>query len=355
MGAIRASRKTYSRVVPSLLSVLLLKFSKKSELVTNSVYRCDSASVYQLRNTDKTMAKELQHNPLSKRQKTALNLALWAQEAAVANDTNFAACLKSVLLRAFVIYNYRERLSANTLHRHRCNLNRRLKQCLDSQTDSKLRWRLTKRYPQVPYYLFLLLEQASNPSLCSNYAPTVATGNISPTPKRVCTDKKHKLGSSRQLSFRITFVRLYFSYCVNNPRIIDLKKTLGCISLILLKVGNQPVRVRGKWIHYHDLYHLEVSLLDRILIGRDWVSGIHGINSRVFHEAPIIEEYDSFLDEARIALHEALTRPTAFSQLKALCWMTLLLLQGINPVAVLLRHLRSMRKKQQELWDWLDV
>ncbi|WP_242048776.1 MULTISPECIES: hypothetical protein [Nostocaceae] len=78
------------------------------------------------------------------------------------------------------------------------------------------------------------------------------------------------------------------------------------------------------------------------------MSGIHGINSRVFHASPIKEEYDSFLDEARIAIHEWLTRPTAFSQLKLLCWMTLLILQGINPFAVLIRHMRSLKKKPEE-------
>ena len=53
-------------------------------------------------------------------------------------------------------------------------------------------------------------------------------------------------------------------------------------------------------------------------------------------------------------MHEWLTRPTAFSQLKLLCWMTLLILQGINPLAVLIRHMRSMKKKQEE-WGLLPV
>jgi len=78
------------------------------------------------------------------------------------------------------------------------------------------------------------------------------------------------------------------------------------------------------------------------------VSRIHGTNSQVFQASPIEEEYDSFLDEARIAIHEALTRPTAFRQLKLLCWMTLLILQGINPLTVLIRNMRSMKKKPEE-------
>ncbi|MEP0885192.1 hypothetical protein NDI49_26945 [Trichocoleus sp. ST-U3] len=303
----------------------------------------------------KTLGTRLQQNQLSKRQKMALNQALWGGGASVSKDTVFAARLKQLLLRAFVIHKYRQHLPASTLQEYRCDLKRRLKQCLGSQADNKLGWRLKKRYSEVPYYLFLVLDEACSPTLSSTDTPTPATGKVSQTPNRVCADKKHKFGSFGDRTFRVTFVRLYFSYCVNNSRIVSLKKMLGCISLILVKIGDQPVRVRDRWIHYHDLYHLEVSLLERILMGRDWVSGIHGINAGVFHESTIIGEYDSFLDEARIAIHEALTRPTPFSQLKALCWMTLLLLQGINPLAVLLRHLRSMKKKQQELWDWLDI
>jgi hypothetical protein len=96
------------------------------------------------------------------------------------------------------------------------------------------------------------------------------------------------------------------------------------------------------------LYHLEVAQLERIQIGKNWVSGIHGTNSQVFQASPIKEEYDSFLDEARIAIHEALTRPTARRQLKLLCWMTLLISQGINPLTVLIRNMRTMKKKPEE-------
>jgi hypothetical protein len=301
------------------------------------------------------MAKQLQHKQLSKRQKTALNLALWGGEASVSKDTVFAASLKQVLLRAFVLHKYREHLPASTLHQYRRDLKRRLKQCLGSQADNKLGGRLKRCYPEVPYYLFLLLDEASSQPPSSTHAPTPATKKVSQTLNQACPAKKHKFGLPQNLTFQVNLARHYLSYCVNDPRMVRLKKRLGCISLIWIEVGNEPVRIRGKWVHYHDLYHLEVSQLERILMGKDWVSGIHGINSRLFHESPIVEEYDSFLDEARIALHEALTRPTAFSQLKALCWMTLLLFQGINPFAVLLRHLRSMKKKQQELWVDLDI
>lgn len=289
------------------------------------------------------MAKQLQQNQLSKQQRMALNRALWGGEASVSRDTVFAACLKQVLLRAFILHKHRDRLPPNTLNQYRRDLKRRLKQCLDTHSDNKPGWRLKRHYPQVPYYLFLLLDEASSLPPSSTNAPTPATKKLSASPQS-------PIPSSRHLPFRINLARQYLSYCVNDPRMIKFKRMLGCISLIWIEIGNEPVRIRGKWVHYHDLYHLEVGQLERILMGRDWVSGIHGINSRLFHESPIIEEYDSFLDEARIAIHEALTRPTAFSQLKALCWMTLLLLQGINPLAVLLRHRRSMKKKQQELW-----
>ncbi|MER3495284.1 MAG: hypothetical protein C4323_25895, partial [Mastigocladus sp. ERB_26_2] len=106
--------------------------------------------------------------------------------------------------------------------------------------------------------------------------------------------------------------------------IVKLKKILGYISLIPISVGGENIKLRGIGINYHDLYHLEVAQLDRILMGKSWVSGIHGINTAVFHDAPIIAEYDSYLDEARIAIHEGLTRATAFSIVKTFCWLILL-------------------------------
>ncbi len=148
----------------------------------------------------------------------------------------------------------------------------------------------------------------------------------------------------------LALVKGGLAHCTNHAKTVKLKQELGSISLIPIKIGKRGVKVRNVWIHYHDLYHLEVAQLDRIQMGNHWVSGVNGINGRVFHDAPIVEEYDSFLDEARIAIHESLTRPSAFSQLKLLCWIGLLLIQGINPLAVIMRHIQSLKKKQAELW-----
>ena len=124
---------------------------------------------------------------------------------------------------------------------------------------------------------------------------------------------------------------------------------MGSISLIHIKIAGKNIKVRDFDIQYHDLYHLEVAQLERIRMGKYLVSGIHGINTAVFHRYEIIEEYDGFFDEARIAIHEVLTRTTPFSILKALCWMIWLMLQGINPLDVLVRHITSMKNKQEEL------
>ncbi|NJL10056.1 MAG: hypothetical protein HC908_07475, partial [Calothrix sp. SM1_7_51] len=74
------------------------------------------------------------------------------------------------------------------------------------------------------------------------------------------------------------------------------------------------------------------------------VSGIHGINSPVLHDFPIIEEYDGILDEARVAIHEWLTRPSIFNTLKFIGWMFWLVTQKINPISVLISHIRVLNK-----------
>ncbi len=124
----------------------------------------------------------------------------------------------------------------------------------------------------------------------------------------------------------------------------QIKKLLGCISTEPIKVGDDPVKLRGYWLCYHDLYHIEVSYLERIQMGRYKVSGIHGINSPVFHDSTIVPEYDGLLDEARVALHEWLTRTSAFNTCKVICWIFWLMTQGINPLAVLNRHIRVLQR-----------
>ena len=77
------------------------------------------------------------------------------------------------------------------------------------------------------------------------------------------------------------------------------KKRLGCISTTPVVVAGRPVTIKGEWVHHHNLYHLEISYLDRILMGTDWVSGIHGFYSSMYHDVEIQAEYNGFLDALR--------------------------------------------------------
>lgn len=134
---------------------------------------------------------------------------------------------------------------------------------------------------------------------------------------------------------------------------IPIRKILGSISTEPVKVGYFFVKVRGYLLYYHDLYHLEVSCLERIQMGKHMVSGIHGINSPVFHDTLIVEEYDSLLDEARVALHEWLTRICIFNTIKAIFWMFWLITKGINPVSVLINHYLVV-KRSKNINAWLE-
>ena len=109
------------------------------------------------------------------------------------------------------------------------------------------------------------------------------------------------------------------------------------------------IKVRGCWLEYHDLYHLEVACLERIQIGKYMVSGIHGLNIPMFHESPIVEEYGGLLDEVRVAFHEWLTRPSIFNTIKAISWMGWLVSRGINPIAVLIRHIKVLKGREYTL------
>uniref|UniRef100_B8HSX0 Uncharacterized protein n=1 Tax=Cyanothece sp. (strain PCC 7425 / ATCC 29141) TaxID=395961 RepID=B8HSX0_CYAP4 len=92
----------------------------------------------------------------------------------------------------------------------------------------------------------------------------------------------------------------------------------------------------------HEVNHLQISRLSRIRMGQHRVSGIHGINSPVFHPEPIVVEYDGLLDEARVALHEGMTDQSIFSGAKMFLWLCWLSCQGINPIAVYIRHCKSI-------------
>ncbi|WP_199333451.1 hypothetical protein [Oculatella sp. FACHB-28] len=282
--------------------------------------------------------QQLNANHLSKRQQKTLQIALSAEEKL---DQEVAPQMKRLLLRAFAVYRRRDRLPADTLAWHRHSLKRRFRECLNQREHQHGR-RSPLCFTWFPYYLFLLLDEPSN-------TPLVSQQNQN---QLLISDGKRKFAvwwthHHRKL---LALVKVWLANCINHAKTVNLKHRLGSISLIPIKIGKRGVKVRNVWIHYHDLYHLEVAQLDRIQMGNHWVSGVNGINGRVFHDAPIVEEYDSFLDEARIAIHESLTRPSAFSQLKLLCWMGLLLIQGINPLAVTIRHMKSLKKKQAELW-----
>ncbi|WP_199296267.1 hypothetical protein [Trichocoleus sp. FACHB-591] len=284
--------------------------------------------------------QQLNANHLSKRQQKTLQIALWAEEKL---DEEVAPQVKQLLLRAFAVYRRRDRLSADTLARYRHHLKQQFRECL-TQTEHQHLRRSPLCFTRFPYYLSLLLDEPS-------HTPLVAQKTQN---QRLMSDISGKgqfaLWWTHHHRNLLALVKVGLANCTNHAKTVKLKQGLGSISLIPIKIGKRGVKVRNVWIHYHDLYHLEVAQLDRIQMGNYWVSGVNGINGRVFHDAPIVEEYDSFLDEARIAIHESLTRPSAFSQLKLLCWLGLLLIQGINPWAVIIRHTKSLKKKQAELW-----
>ncbi|KAB8335157.1 hypothetical protein SD80_002060 [Scytonema tolypothrichoides VB-61278] len=297
------------------------------------------------------MQKQAKLNQLSERQKQTLLVALWVSEKSSIDkeETVFVRSMKQLLLRAFVIHKRYEQLSPDTLYKYHCDFQRRLKQCLELHPTNKREWGLRRYCPKIPYYLFLFLEETKS-STPVDHKQTLEMKNNAQITDTIALQNIQTVFLYYYYIAWINLVRRVIEISAKNSNIVSFKKALGCISLIPIKIGNEHLILRGFCINYHDLYHLEVSQLERIKIGKSWVSGIHGINSPVFHNSPIVEEYDGYLDEARIAIHEGLTRPSAFSLLKGLCWIILLILKGIDPLAVLIRHIKSMEKKQQELW-----
>ncbi len=299
------------------------------------------------------MQEQPEVNQLTLRQKQALLMALWDTKKSSLDmqETIFARRMSKLLLRAFVIYKYREQRSPDILYKYYCDFKYRLKECLLLYPDNKQGWKFKRYYPKVPYYLFVLLAEIKNLSSrveCKQILEVETSDEIS---QSIDYERINKGFLSYYYKAWIALLNWFIDFSGKNFQIVSFKKTLGYISLIPIKIDNEQLIVRGFKINYHDLYHLEVAQLERIQMGKSWVSGIHGINTRVFHDYPIVEEYESFLDEARIAIHEMATRFTAFSFIKALCWMILLSLNGINPLAVTIRHLQSLEKKQQEFID----
>ena len=86
-----------------------------------------------------------------------------------------------------------------------------------------------------------------------------------------------------------------------------------------------------------------MAKLERIQIGKHQVSGIHGINSNILHDSPIVEEYDGIFDEIRVAFHEFIVITSIYNTFKAIAWVIWLILRGINPAAVIWRHYKSIK------------
>lgn len=126
------------------------------------------------------------------------------------------------------------------------------------------------------------------------------------------------------------------------------KKKLGCISTTPVVVAGRPVIIKGEWVHHHNLYHLEISYLDRILMGTDWVSGIHGFYSSMYHDVEIQSEYNGFLDEARVAVHESLIHPSIYTSIKLLRWSLWFIQHRMNPIAIVYRHWTSLQSYDVE-------
>ena len=125
----------------------------------------------------------------------------------------------------------------------------------------------------------------------------------------------------------------------------SVKRLIGGDSGDPLTIGGYPIVVRNFWLSRHNLDHIEVSRLDRIQMGRDQVSGIHGFYSSMYHDDPIEPEYDGMLDEVRVFVHEGVTRPSLSSITKLLYWWVWMALRGINPILVSLRHISTLRRK----------
>jgi transposase len=80
-----------------------------------------------------------------------------------AGDELFAPKMKRLLLRAFAVHRRRSRLKENTLYQYRCDLKRRLEQCLELEPTHNDGVRLKKRYSKIRDNLFLFLEEAAVP------------------------------------------------------------------------------------------------------------------------------------------------------------------------------------------------
>lgn len=268
--------------------------------------------------------------------------------------------LKLLILRAYIIYKRRHHIEHHRLIKYKLDFQSRFKKYLKLNPNN---------YKFVPSYLFIFLEDIekwvtpqNNITPVNQNQINTFTNNSNNFDNLTVEFNKIHVKSTPQVNYKrrfkfnyhLTWAKLCLAICTNHPIIVALKKHFGCISLIPITIKREHIRIKNVCIHYHDLCHLEVARLDRIQMGKHMVSGIHGLAAGVFHEVPVEREYDGFLDEARIAIHEWLTRTTIFSSIKLICWLILLILYGINPIAVVIRHIRSLNKKQHELKMYLS-
>ncbi len=238
---------------------------------------------------------------LSKRQQIALDKALWNIDSSnIAENSLFSLRMKWLLLRAFVIYKRRQYFSPDALSKHQQSLQQRLQACLKLQP---------KKNFEIPYYLFSFWDEVFKSVNGINQQQNLKVKPVSKINNSAALQTESiKLRLSQYQKFWVALLKSIIDITNQSSQITQLKKTLGCISIIPIKIGNEHIQVRGVCIHYHDLYHLEVAQLERIRMGKYMVSGVHGLEVSVFHHSLKPQEYDGFLDEARIAIHEGLTR-----------------------------------------------
>lgn len=164
--------------------------------------------------------------------------------------------------------------------------------------------------------------------------------------------------TNNSISYKINNLNIRFQPIRFPPKrykkIAKFKRWIGCLSWDTVIIEDKPLKIRGYEYNYHNLFHYEISLLERIQMGDDLVSGIHGFYSPMFHEQVIEPEYEGILDEARLTLHEWMTRTSLFSTLKAFNWMISLALMEINPITVIIRHGKSIKNYQGKMFFDFD-
>ncbi|MGD1921617.1 MAG: hypothetical protein ACFCAD_23625 [Pleurocapsa sp.] len=153
-------------------------------------------------------------------------------------------------------------------------------------------------------------------------------------------DKKYDL-ENNQIFFYKPF---NLSTQENFHQFLYFKRLLGCLSYDIVIRDDEPLQIEDYVYNYHNLFHYEISNLDRINMGKDRVSGIHGFYSPMFHDRNFEPEYNGMLDEARVAIHEWITRTSIFSTFKALNRIIWIASIRVNPMLVIVDHTKSIKE-----------